>query len=135
MQGSFRSIVGLISSLYYVFARQPRFLSSLQLLVYKELFHQSSFYMRNSVSSVQLLFKKSYVHLFVESPGENVIDPQNAQRHGYDDITIKVLAVPNYADKLNTKSADVHEIPMTSYIQWVHKTCRPICQSYYRPNN
>src|SRR6218665_1509862 len=77
MQGSFRSIFGLISSSFYVFATTPRFLSSFQLLVNNELFHQSSFYLKNIVSSVQLLFKKNYLHF---SPGEksggNVLDPQ-----------------------------------------------------------
>src|SRR6218665_3964968 len=67
MQGSFRSIFGLILSLFYVFATPPRFLSSFQLLVNNELFHQSSLYLKNIVSSVQLLFKKSYLHF---SPGE-----------------------------------------------------------------
>jgi len=56
MYGSFRPTFGLISSLFYVFATQPRFLSSFQLLVIKELFHQSSFYLKNIVSSFQLLF-------------------------------------------------------------------------------
>src|SRR6218665_2832269 len=45
-----------VSSLIYVLAAQPRFLSS----VNKELFHQSSFYLINSVSSVQLLFHQRY---------------------------------------------------------------------------
>src|SRR6218665_3611956 len=58
--GSFISILGLISSIFNVFATQQRFLSSLQLRVIKELFHQSSFYLKNIVSSFQFLFKKSY---------------------------------------------------------------------------
>ena len=63
------SVIGLVSPLYHVFVTHPRFLSSFQLLVNKELFHQSSFYLTNIVSSVQLLFKKSYLHF---SPGGNV---------------------------------------------------------------
>jgi len=49
---------------HYVFATQPRFLSSVQLLVNKELFHQSSLYFINIISSVQLLFKQPYLHFF-----------------------------------------------------------------------
>src|SRR6218665_1206285 len=76
LQGSFRSIVGLISSFFYVFATPPRFLSSFQLLVSNELFHQSSFYLKNILSSIQLLFKKSYLHfLRRENSGGNVLDP------------------------------------------------------------
>src|SRR6218665_2878033 len=81
LQGSFRSIVGLISSLFYVFATLPRFLSSFQLLVSNELFHQSSFYLKNIVSSFQLLFQKSYLHFSPgeksggKCPGGNVLDP------------------------------------------------------------
>ena len=41
-----------------------------------ELFNQSSFYLKNIVSSIQLLFKQRYLHF---SPGEmsggNVLDP------------------------------------------------------------
>src|SRR6218665_2825277 len=66
MVGSFRSAFGIILSLFYVFAPPPIFLSSFQLLVNNELFHQSSFYLKNIVLSVQLLFKKSYLHF---SPG------------------------------------------------------------------
>src|SRR6218665_3339378 len=49
----------------------PRFLSSFQLLVNNELFHQSSFYLKYIVSSAQLLFKKSYLHFSLggKSPG------------------------------------------------------------------
>src|SRR6218665_857361 len=55
--------------------------TSIQILVNNELFHQSIFYLRNSVSSVQLLFQKRYLHF---SPGGkfrggmsggNVLDP------------------------------------------------------------
>src|SRR6218665_1813811 len=67
MLGSFRSKFELISSLFYVFATQSRFLSAFHLRIIKELFDQSSFYLKNSVSSVQLLFKKSYLHF---SPGK-----------------------------------------------------------------
>src|SRR6218665_687364 len=81
MQGSFRSIFGLISSLFYVFATSPRFPSSFQLLVSNELFGQSSFYLKNIVSSVQLLLMKSY-YIFLQGklsggnvPGGNVLDP------------------------------------------------------------
>jgi len=49
-------------SLFYIFATQTRSLSSIQLLVKKELFHQPSFYFKNIVSSVQLPFKKRYLH-------------------------------------------------------------------------
>src|SRR6218665_2477124 len=69
MEGSFISIFGLILSIFNVFATQQRFLSSLQLRVIKELFHQSSFYLKNIASSFQLLFKKSYLHF---SPGGKV---------------------------------------------------------------
>src|SRR6218665_3081222 len=62
MYGSYISIFGLISSIFNVFATQQRFLSSLQLRVINELFHQSSFYLKNIVSSSQFLFKKSYLH-------------------------------------------------------------------------
>src|SRR6218665_3033196 len=60
MSGSFMSIFWLISSIFNVFATQQRFLLSFQLRVIKELFHQSSFYLKNIVSSFQFLFKKSY---------------------------------------------------------------------------
>src|SRR6218665_2911604 len=56
-------------SIFNVFATQSRFLSSLQLRVIKELFHQSSFHWKNIVSSVQLLLKKSYLNF---SLGEKV---------------------------------------------------------------
>src|SRR6218665_1279836 len=81
MQGSFRSIFGLISSLFYVFATQPRFLSSVQLLVNHELFHQSSFYLKNIVSSIQLLFKQRYLHFSLgeKSPRGTVLDPLSNQ--------------------------------------------------------
>src|SRR6218665_69500 len=62
MRGSFRSIFWLVSSLFYIFAAQPRFLSSVQLLVNRELFHQSSFYLINIVSSVRLLFCQRSLH-------------------------------------------------------------------------
>src|SRR6218665_1606596 len=55
--------------MFYVFAKQPKFVSSVQLLVINELFHQSSFYLKNIVSSAKLLFKKSYLHF---SPGGEV---------------------------------------------------------------
>src|SRR6218665_1769455 len=61
MQGSFRSIFRLISSLFYVSS------VGLQLLVNNELFHQSRFYLKNDASSVQLLFKQLYFNF---SPGE-----------------------------------------------------------------
>src|SRR6218665_197567 len=60
---------------------QPRFLPSLQLLVKNELFHQFRFYLKNIVSSVQLLFKKSYLHFSSgeksggKCPRRNVLDP------------------------------------------------------------
>jgi len=68
-------------SLFYVFATQPRFLSSVQLLVNNELFHQSSFYLKNVVSSVQLLFKQRYLHFlrgksWGEMFGEKILDPR-----------------------------------------------------------
>src|SRR6218665_1782941 len=68
---SFRSIVGLVSSLFYVSDAQSKFLSSVQILVNKELFHQSSFYFINIASSVHLLFKQRRLHFSREkSPGE-----------------------------------------------------------------
>src|SRR6218665_1352408 len=64
-----RLIFGMASSLFYVFAAQPRFPSSVQLLVKKELFHQSSFYLVNIVSSAQLLFQQRYLHFCGEKSG------------------------------------------------------------------
>src|SRR6218665_789209 len=55
--------------MFYVFATQQRFPSPVQLLVNNELFHQSSFYLNNIVSSCQLLFQQRYLHF---SPGGNV---------------------------------------------------------------
>src|SRR6218665_3694683 len=77
MQGSFRSTFGLISSIFYVFATQQRFLSSVQLLVNNELFHQSSFYWKNVVLLFQLLLQQRYLHFSPgwKSPGGNVLDP------------------------------------------------------------
>src|SRR6218665_3847766 len=74
-------IFGQILSLFYVFTTPPRLLSFFQLLVHSELFHQSGFYLKLSFSSVQLLFKKSYLHFFWGKspegnvPGGNVLDP------------------------------------------------------------
>src|SRR6218665_3571621 len=95
MSGSFMSIFWLISSIFNVFATQQRFLLSLQLRVIKELFHQSSFYLKNIVSSFQFLFKKSYSHF---SPwgkvrggnvrGGNVLDPFRYVEHKNDWFTI-----------------------------------------------
>ena len=70
---SFRPIYGLISSLFYVFATHPRHLSSVQLLVIKELFHQST-------STWNILFHQSsfylekviLIFLLGTSPGANV---------------------------------------------------------------
>ena len=62
MWGSLSLVFGLLSSLYHIFATQTRFISSLQLLVNEELFHQSSFCLINIVSSVQLLCKERYLH-------------------------------------------------------------------------
>jgi len=57
------AISGLISPIFYVFATQPRFLSPLQLLVNKDLFLHEKY-----ISTVQRLFKKSYLHFH---PGES----------------------------------------------------------------
>src|SRR6218665_1094762 len=56
MLRSFRSIFGLIPSIFNAFATQQRFLSPFQLLVNIELFHQSSFYLKNIVSISATLF-------------------------------------------------------------------------------
>jgi len=55
--------------MFYVFATQQRFLSPVQLLVNNELFHQSSFYLKNTVLSFQVLFQQRYLH---SSPGGKV---------------------------------------------------------------
>jgi len=47
---------------FSLFATQPRILSSVLLLVSKELFHQSSFYLIKILSSVQVLFKQRSFH-------------------------------------------------------------------------
>src|SRR6218665_3624652 len=49
--------------MFNVFTTQQRFLSPFQLLVKNKLFQKSSFYLKNIVSSFQLLFKKSYLHI------------------------------------------------------------------------
>ena len=78
--GSVSSDFGLVLSLFNDFATQPRLLSSVQLLVNKELFHQSSFYLINIASSVQLLFKQCYLHFFREKcPGGDVLDPGSTE--------------------------------------------------------
>src|SRR6218665_3651704 len=73
---------GLISSIFNVFATQQRFLSSLQLRVIKELFHQSSFYLKNSS-----LYLRKVIKIFLRGKssggkctgenvrGGNVLDP------------------------------------------------------------
>src|SRR6218665_1050667 len=71
MYGSFRSIVWLISSLLCVFATHRRFLSSVKLLVNKALFYSSSLYLKNIVSSVQLLYKQRYHRLIFSGPSMN----------------------------------------------------------------
>ena len=71
------SVLGLNSSLFHVLITQSRFLSSVQLLVNKELFRQSSFYFINIVSSVQVLFKQRYLHFSLGESGKNVLDPIN----------------------------------------------------------
>ena len=70
---------GLISSIFYVFATQQRFLTSVQLLVTNELFHQSSFYWENIVLSFQLLFQQHYMRF---SPVEEVRG-EMSQTHNY----------------------------------------------------
>ena len=79
---SVRSVFGLVASLQNVFATQPRIHLSVQLLVNKELFHQSSFYLITILTSVHLPFKHHFSH---ESRGEcrgmsrgNVLDPDCA---------------------------------------------------------
>jgi len=62
MWGSVRSVFVLVSSLYHIFATQPRFLSPIQLLVTNELFHQSSLYLIDLVLSFQFLCKQRYLH-------------------------------------------------------------------------
>src|SRR6218665_1813579 len=63
------------------FCNTAKIFSLVQLLVNKELFHQSSFYFINIVSSVHLLFKQRYLHFSRgeksrgECPGRNVLDP------------------------------------------------------------
>src|SRR6218665_2577704 len=81
MRGSIRSVFGLVSSLFHVFATQPRVLSSVQLIVNKELFYQTSFYFINIVSSVQFLFKQRYLYFSGggKCPGRNVLDPLAAR--------------------------------------------------------
>jgi len=64
--------------MFYVFATQQRFISPVQLLVNNELFHQSSFYLKNIVLSFQLLFQQRYLHF---SPGGNVLDPLSLPTH------------------------------------------------------
>jgi len=62
--------------IFQVVATQQRFISPIQLLLNNELFHQSSFYLRNIVSSFQLLFQQRCLHF---SPGEMsggiILDP------------------------------------------------------------
>ena len=65
-KGLFDQFLGKYCHFIYVFATLQRFLSPIQLLVNNELFHQSSFYLKNIILSFQLLFQQRYLHF---SPG------------------------------------------------------------------
>ena len=107
---SFRSIFGLISSLLYVFAAQPRFLSSIQLLVNKELFHQSSWYLINIVSSVQLQFKQCSLHFsLVKCPGRKCPRPASKMTVS----TAKLVQVVCFPDKRFTDNCS-----QTNCLRW-----------------
>src|SRR6218665_774976 len=94
---------GLISSIFYVFATQQRFLSPVQLLVNNELFHQSSFYLKilfyhssfycNNVICIFLPGEKSEG----KCPWGNVLDPCLT----YDDDIRKVLPLVRRSQEIS----------------------------------